>query len=91
MDYLVTRPNDLTPTQYAALLFMINPSNWEVDRWGNKRPPTGYSLARKLGYKTGAYAYRLIEGLVEKGYIDANLIPTDKCNGMDKTLTMKGN
>lgn len=85
----MNRPTDLTPTQYAALLFVINPSNWENDIYGQQRIH-GTSLANHLGYRSNTYAYALIRNLMKKGYLDARFKPTPKCDGMSKSLTMKG-
>lgn len=85
----MTRPSDLTPTQYAALLFVINPSNWETDRYGQQRM-MGVTLANHLGYRVPTYAYRIIKQLVGKGYLDTDVRATTKCDGMNKSLTLKG-
>lgn len=85
----MTRPQDLTPTQYAALLFVINPSNWQRDRWGREKL-NGAQLARHLGYKQAKSAYDILEKLIHLGYIDIHFKPTEQCDGMNKSLIMKG-
>lgn len=93
----MTRPQDLTPTQYTVLLYMINPANWlRADKndsryvTGELRPPTGYSLSKAIGWKGAARAHYIVAELRQKGYLDTDLKATEKCNGMNKTLTMKG-
>jgi len=82
----MTRPTELTPTEYTALLFMLNYSNWYYDQKGNHRPPTGPRLAKTLGYEGSAYAYVLVNRLIKKGYLDADLKATYKCKNITKSF-----
>lgn len=82
----MTRPDDLTPTEFTALLFMLNYSNWYYDQKGRHRPPTGARLALVLGYSAPTYAYVLVNRLIKKGYLDADLKGTQKCEGFTRSL-----
>lgn len=69
---------ELYPVQKAALLYMIDRDNWRT-QYGQVIPPSGASLARHLGHKHTPYAYRLIQFLVENGYLDSDTLkPTVK-------------
>lgn len=91
------RPDELNPTEYAVLLYVINPSNWDRASehdptkrfWDGTRPPTAHAISLKIG-RTPQRAHMIVRKLVEKGYLDANFKPTSKCNGINRNLKLKG-
>lgn len=69
---------ELYPVQKAALLYMMDFNNWRK-QYGQTIPPSGSALARHLGHKHTPYAYRLIQHLVESGYLESDTLkPTVK-------------
>lgn len=63
-------PNDLSPREWEALQFVSDPENW--------RPPHIAEVSRHLEHKNRRYGWELVTNLVRKGYLNTDLIATEK-------------